>query len=121
MAEGRQQQPLPAAPASEEASRAEEEANVEALRLVYDYRPAGSSLSVRELLGPEIVASSESEASPWVVTRDEDGSVLVTFRPYGEILENAPVYEFEVDLGAKTVRASNETALSLKLGTAPAR
>lgn len=115
--------PEPARPAqaSEESSLADEEASIEALRLVYDYKPASSSLSVRELLGPEIVASSESEASPWVVTHPEEGIALVTFRPYGEIIENAPVYEFEVDLAAKTVRASDETSLSLRMGAAGAR
>jgi hypothetical protein len=102
-----------------ESQISEEESNSETLALVYAYVPPGGKRSVQELLGPEL--SSSSSESPWTIMRVDDKTTLVSFRPYGEVLESAPVYEFVVDPVGKTVSASPETIASLNGGSVAAR
>ncbi len=88
----------------------------EVLQLVYGYVPPGRREAVIELLGPEI--DSSPAAAPWVVERGErPGAFHATLRPYGETLDDAPVYEFDVDLKAGLVRALPSTELALKGGS----
>lgn len=104
---------LPAPPLEETPvlGLSEEEASFEVLDLLYSYKPQGSDLSLQEILGPEI--QSAQNESPWVVTQDQGQVYRVSLQPYGDSREGAPLYEFEVDLAAKTVKASPETARSL--------
>lgn len=93
------------------AAPSEEELNAEVLSLVYDYVAPGSRRSVQDVLRPELDTAHDS---PWTIVRVDDRTVLVSFRPYGETLETAPVYEFEVDPVSKAVKASRETISNLR-------
>lgn len=92
----------------------DEESNDEVLSLVYAFVPPGGRQRVQDVLKPELEASSGG--SPWVIVHVDDKTALVSFRPYGESLETAPVYEFVVDTADKTVIASPETIVNLKGG-----
>ena len=94
----------------------EEAASDEALRLVYAYQPQGSRKTVRDILSDEIEQTAASQSSPWIVERGDDGRYIVSFSPYADASDAAPVYEFEVDLNAKTVTARPETEASLRGG-----
>jgi hypothetical protein len=83
------------------------------LQLVYAYKPAGSRETIIEMLGPEI--DSAASAAPWMVERgDRPGSYHATLRPYGDALDDAPVYEFDVELKSGIVRAAPTTELALR-------
>lgn len=89
------------------------------LQLVYAYKPAGSRETIIEMLGPEI--DSASSAAPWMVERgDRPGSYHATLRPYGDALDDAPVYEFDVELKSGIVRAAPTTELALRGGSVAA-
>lgn len=94
----------------------EEEAAARAIALVLAYRPRGARACVEEILSPELASSVEGEGSPWAVTHLRGLEYLVSFRPYGTALENAPLYEFETDLGTGAVSAGAETELALTPG-----
>ena len=112
--------PAAAAPTLSAAAQiSDEEANIEALALVYSFVPPGGKRSVQDLLGPEI--SAPASESPWNIMRVDEKTTLVSFRPYGDVLETAPVYEFVVDPVAKTVTASPETLANLKGSAVAAR
>ena len=78
----------------------------EALRLVYEYRLPGTDQDMLDLIG------SQEEAlgpSPWEIECDENSRCDVSFTSRS-VAEEEPLYGFEVDLGAKTVTPSPETA-----------
>lgn len=88
----------------------------EALNLVYDYVPPGSTRTIRELLQTQISAGTQaSRGSPWVIEPAGDGRFLVTLRPGGDSA-SAPVYEFEVDPARRSVQPSQETEADLQSG-----
>lgn len=103
----------PEAPAAE--SLTEEEASDEALRLVYEYRVPGAGRQVHELISPGFEAA---DLSQWVLERTGPATYLVIYRPSGDAAGPPPLYEFEVDLAAKTVAASPQTMRSLGRGLA---
>jgi hypothetical protein len=92
----------------------DEQASDDVLQLVYAYKPGGLRENVREILGPEI--ESSAEGTPWIIERAEGGKLMATLRPYGDVLEGAPVYEFEVDLKSRSVRPTSETETALRAG-----
>lgn len=94
-----------------------------ALALVYGYHAPGAAGSVRQVLSPEIESAAESDPDAWVVEPADDGgsAYLVSFRPYGDALDSAPIYEFQVDLRSKAVTASAATVAALQGVTLAAR
>lgn len=123
-------QEAPAAPPSDAAAAAagpdlsmpSDDATEDAvLKLVYSYRPGGAGKAVSELLAPEIDAAAESDAEAWVVEPGDPGHYLVTFRPDASAGSAAPIYEFDVDLAAKSVAASPETEEALRDDAVAAR
>lgn len=98
----------------------DEETVDDVLQLVYSYRPKGSRETVIDMLGPEI--DSATTAAPWMVERGERaGMYHATLRPYGETLDEAPVYEFDVDLDEGVVRAMPATESVLRGASVAAR
>jgi hypothetical protein len=88
------------------ASAAAADPESEALRLVYEYRLPGTEQDMLDLIG------SQEEAlgpSPWEIACDEDLRCDVSFTSRS-VAEEEPLYGFAVDLGAKTVTPSPETA-----------
>jgi hypothetical protein len=77
----------------------------EALRLVYEYKLPGRDQDMLDLVGTREDALGPS---PWQMECDESNRCDVSFisRPGGD---EKPVYEFAVDLGAKTVTPSSAT------------
>jgi hypothetical protein len=112
--------PAPAAAAAADTpAPPDEESNAEVLALVSSFVPPGGRRSVAEILGPEL--DDPSTESPWTIMRVDEHTTLVSLRPYGEILDGAPVYEFTVDPAAKTVTAGPETLANLRGAPAPRR
>ena len=97
-------------PAPEPAPQPELTSNEEAqiLDLILTYVPPGSRRSIEDLLAPELEAV---EGSPWMFARVDKRTTLVSFR--GAADDSEPVYEFVVDLDARTVSPSPETLQGL--------
>jgi len=106
--------PAPRAPGPEPAAQSPGSPEDEALRLVYEYRPPGAERGVLDLVGAQQAALGPS---PWVVECASETDCSVSYNQ-GETEDEEPLYEFEVDLAAKTVTASPETALRLQSATA---
>jgi hypothetical protein len=106
--------PPPAAETAAVEPAAEEVSDQVVLALVHDFVPPGGSRSLAEILGEEL--ESPATDSPWTITRVDETTTLVSFRPYGEVLESGPVYEFAVNAKTGAVQASPETLANLRGG-----
>ena len=87
----------------------------EALRMVYEYRPSGRDQDVLDMLGTKEDALGPS---PWQTECDQDNRCDVSSisRDAGD---GEPLYEFSVDLGAKSVTPSEMTEQRLLEEPAP--
>jgi len=81
-----------------------------ALQLVYEYRPPGTERDILDLVGMQEAVLGPS---PWTIECASEERCNVSFNTRERTAEE-PLYEFEVDLAAKTVTPSPATAQRLR-------